>query len=115
MSEEQQNGTPSAAATGGSQVGVVQRPGAQPAQPEPVLEHRVEMPQEPQADPVSHVAEAQPQETVPVTAEAPEPAPPLQESPQVSMPVRMSQLQTENKRLRDEMDALERSLKKTLR
>lgn len=40
--------------------------------------------------------------------------PPLQESVQVSIPERMNQLHSENKRLRSEMEALERALQKPM-
>jgi AmiR/NasT family two-component response regulator len=41
-------------------------------------------------------------------------APPLQESSKLPIPVRMSQLSSENQRLRDELDALEKTLKSPL-
>ncbi len=47
------------------------------------------------------------------TPQAPAPVKKLQESPQVSITQRASQLQSENKRVRDELDALERALKNT--
>lgn len=114
--------------TGESQVGRVQRPdAAAPAPaaaplgdaPTPLVEHAV-----PVSPPDAvHAAPADALPPVPETA-VPEPVlsqpvrrpmpKPLQESLKVPIPVRMNQLNTEHKRLRNELDALERDLKKTL-
>lgn len=101
--------------TGESQIGVVRRPGAAAAAPEaegPVLEHSVAVPEVP-AEPIA--AEPQPEPQAPPAPAAPvvpvRAAPALQESPKVSIPERMNHLSTENQRLRDEMQALEQSLK----
>lgn len=124
----------SALPTGESTTGVVRR---QPAGDEPVLERRVATPPEaPEAAPPAAAvapAAAAPAAAAPAAA-PPAPATPapvvtasvapaaapvqasvaqpaLQESPKVSIPLRMNQLHSENQRLRDEIDALEQSLK----
>lgn len=108
--------------TGEAQVGTVKSaPPAQEIQPEPVLEHRVAPPAPAPSHATAPVHSAPP----PAAPEAPSiaertatlaatsPAP-LQESPQVSIPARMNQLHSENQRLRDELQNLEKALKKTL-
>jgi hypothetical protein len=109
--------------------------------PQPVLEHAVRAPQDSEVAPKAAAAaeEAEPQalatapdaaEPAPPATEAlqPEPVlsepaavaqeaiapPPLQESVQLSIPERMNQLHSENKRLRSEMEALERALQKPM-
>ncbi len=111
--------------TGEAQVGVVSK--AQPAatapeqtlQPEPVLEHRIEVP--PAPTPASAAAsapaaatDAAPAGTVQARVQELASAAPLQDSPPVPIPERMNQLSAENKRLRDDMQSLEKALKKTL-
>lgn len=124
-SDEQQ--TPSAASplpTGESQTGVVRRPAA-PEADGPVLEHRVAVPQAAPDEPEAIEAAAEPApepepqpapqaQAAPAAPVAPVRATPaLQESPKVSIPERMNHLSTENQRLRDELNALEQSLKST--
>ena len=119
-SDEQQ--TPSAASplpTGESQIGVVRRPAAEPADG-PVLEHRVAVPPPPPSEPPASApaAPAMPAAVPQVPAAAPAPVsavrmtPALQESLKVSIPERMNHLSTENQRLRDELQALAESLKR---
>lgn len=101
--------------TGEAQVGVVKKAPAAPLEserPEPVVEHPVHVPQ------AEHPSAAAP--SAPTVAErtaalaATSAQQPLQESPPVSIPERMNHLHAENKRLRDEMQVLEKALKKSL-
>ncbi len=122
--EQQASPAASPLPTGESQTGVVRRPAA-PEADGPVLEHSVAVPQadpvepeaieaaaepapEPQPEPAPQAQAAPAAPAAPVRA-----APALQESPKVSIPQRMNHLSTENQRLRDELDALEQSLKST--
>lgn len=105
--------------TGEAQVGVV--PKAQPAdaapeqtlQPEPVVERRVEVPEAP-ASAAAPAPAAPAAGTVQARVQELASAVPLQDSPPVPIPERMNQLSAENKRLRDDMQSLEKALKKTL-
>ena len=122
--EQQASSAASPLPTGESQIGVVRRPAA-PEADGPVLEHSVAVPQAAPGEPEAIAAAVEP-----APAPAPEPAPQaqaapaapaapvraapaLQESPKVSIPERMNHLSTENQRLRDELNALEQSLKST--
>lgn len=105
---------PTASATqlpsGQSQTGVVRRPVA--AQDDgPVLEHSIEVP-ETEAETVTAAPAAPAPVAPPVVSAAPlRTLSALQESPKVSIPERMNHLTTENQRVRDELLALEKSLK----
>lgn len=111
--------------TGEAQVGRVQAPAPSDA-PKPLVEHEVKVPQEPTPEPAAPAEVSVPEQAVEapqpepvlsepvVVAEAPPEAKPLQESVPVPIPVRMNQLTTEHRRLRNELEALERSLKKPL-
>lgn len=110
--------------TGEAQVGVVKQ--AQPVEaerPQPVLEHPI-APSEAAATTPAHAA---PPATDVQPAASPGPSvseraaalaavaqKALQDLPQVSIPERMDHLHTENKTVRDRMQVLEKTLKKSL-
>ncbi len=106
--------------TGEAQVGVVSK--AKPAapapeqtlQPEPVVERRVEVPEAPASAAAAAPTEAAPASTLQARVQELASAAPLQDSPPVPIPERMNQLSAENKRLRDDMQSLEKALKKSL-
>lgn len=124
--------------TGEAQVGRVQTPAASAPiddSPTPVLEHEVQPAPEDDVPATEPAAPAEGEEAAASeeeqAAQEPEPesglpepvvshpvasaAPaPLQESVPVPIPVRMNQLHTDNKRLRNDLDALERALKKPM-
>ena len=123
--EQQASSAASPLPTGESQIGVVRRPAA-PEADGPVLEHSVAVPQAAPGEPEAIEAAVEPApapepapqaQAAPAAPEAPaapvRATPALQESPKVSIPERMNHLSTENQRLRDELQALEQSLKST--
>ena len=120
--EQQASSAASPLPTGESQIGVVRRPAAPQAEG-PVLEHSVAVPPADSTEPEAPVPAPAPVSVPsPVSAAPAAPAAPtapvrvtpaLQESPKVSIPERMNHLSTENQRLRDELQALEQSLKST--